>query len=124
MIGKTTLTKIIRGVLNREPTKTELSWVGKKTADQVVGERYSWAVKNNRDYRSAMQKANRDIGALSKQLSDVKAALANEKSKPPMQVVKEVEKIVEKEVYVDRPVGEEEAVRGFFGRLLDMVFKK
>jgi hypothetical protein len=56
------------------------------------------------------------------QLAEVREALANEQAKPPREVVKEVEKIVE--VPVEVKIGEEEAVRGFFGRLLDLVFKK
>lgn len=52
---------------------------------------------------------------LKKQLDDVKKALANEKAKTPKEVVKVVEKIVEKPVIV----GESEAVKGFFSRLID-----
>ncbi len=61
-----------------------------------------------------------------KQLADVKAALLNEQKKPPKEVVKIVEKIVDRpiEVIKEVKVGEEEAVRGFFGKLLDLVFKK
>jgi hypothetical protein len=66
----------------------------------------------------------KQIRSLEAQLVAVKKALANEKNKPPQTVIKEVEKIVEKEVIKEVPVGEEEAVRGFFGRLLDLVFKK
>ena len=67
---------------------------------------------------------DKTIASLRKQLADVQKALQNEKNKPPQTVIKEVEKIVEKEVIKEVPVGEEEAVRGFFGRLLDLVFKK
>lgn len=68
--------------------------------------------------------ARTDLGKVLKQLDEVKKALANEKAKPPKEVIKEVEKIVEKPVYIDRPIGEEEAVRGFFQRLLDLVFRR
>lgn len=62
------------------------------------------------------------IPALQQQLAEVRQALANEQAKPPREVVREVEKIIE--VPVEVKVGEEEAVRGFFGRLLDLVFRK
>lgn len=69
-----------------------------------------------------------ETDAQRKQLADVKAALANEKNKPPQTVIKEVEKIVEKEVIKEVPVvvGEDEAVKGFFSRLIDklMFFNK
>jgi hypothetical protein len=64
------------------------------------------------------------INDLKKQLADVKKALANEKNKPPQTVIKEVERIVEKEVIKEVPVGEEQAVRGFFDKLLNLIFKK
>lgn len=44
------------------------------------------------------------VKALATQLKDVQTALANEKAKPPVEVVKEVEKIVEKPVEVVREV--------------------
>lgn len=57
-------------------------------------------------------------------IANLQTALANEQNKPPREVVKEVEKIVELEVIREVQVGEEEAVRGFFGKLLDLIFKK
>lgn len=59
------------------------------------------------------------ISDLKKSLAKVQTALKNEKAKPPEVVVKEVEKIVEK--IVEKEVGEEEAVRGFFGKLIDKI---
>lgn len=80
-----------------------------KEADQVQAAQ-AWALAN----RTAVEK----------QLADLKVALQNEKNKPPQVVIKEVEKIVEKEVIKEVPVGEEEAVRGFFSKLMDLVFRK
>ena len=53
--------------------------------------------------------------AVKKQLADVQKALANEKAKPPKEVIKVVEKIVEKPTGLD----ESTAVKGFFSRLID-----
>jgi len=72
----------------------------------------------------AQQWALKNRAAVEKQIADLKKALENEKSKPPKEVIKEVEKIVEKEVIKEVKVGEEEAVRGFFERLLDLVFRR
>lgn len=73
---------------------------------------------------TAQQWALANRAALEKQIADLKVALQNEKNKPPQVVIKEVEKIVEKEVIKEVPVGEEEAVRGFFSKLMDLVFRK
>jgi hypothetical protein len=73
-----------------------------------------------------IQVSKAETDSVRKQLADVKKALANEQAKPPKTVIKEVEKIVDRpvEVIKEVKVGEEEAVRGFFGKLLDLVFKK
>jgi hypothetical protein len=96
---------MLRGV---RPTSAEVkSWLGQpKQRFFVVG------------------KAEAD--SVRKQLADIKVALANEKAKPPTTVIKEVIKIVDRpvEVIKEVPVGEEQAVRGFFGKLLDLIFKK
>lgn len=70
---------------------------------------------------NAQQWALANRTAVEKQIADLKTALANEKNKPPQTVIKEVEKIVEKEVIKEVPVvvGEDEAVKGFFSRLID-----
>lgn len=77
---------------------------------------------------NAQQWALANRTAVEKQIADLKVALANEKNKPPQTVIKEVEKIVEKEVIKEVPVvvGEDEAVKGFFSRLIDklMFFNK
>ena len=44
------------------------------------------------------------IESLTKQLNDTKVALQNAENKPPVEVVKEVEKIVEKSVYINDPI--------------------
>lgn len=61
-------------------------------------------------------RAERD--ALRSQLASVQQALANEQAKPPKEVVKEVIKIVEKEVPVATPIDEKAVVTGFFKKLL------
>lgn len=75
---------------------------------------------------NAQQWALANRAAVEKQLADLKVALANEKAKPPVEVIKEVEKIVEKEVIKEIVVGEDEAVKGWFSRLIDklMFFNK
>ena len=75
-------------------------------------------------YDRRIKKHQSNEKAFSKQIADLKKALANEKAKPPVQVIKEVEKIVEKEVIKEVPVGEETAVRGFLDKLLNLIFKK
>lgn len=74
----------------------------------------------------AQQWALANRAAVEKQIADLKVALANEKAKPPVEVIKEVEKIVEKEVIKEVVVGEDEAVKGWFSRLIDklMFFNK
>lgn len=54
-------------------------------------------------------------------IKDLQVALANEQAKPPREVVKEIEKIVEKPVEVIKEirVGETDAIKGFFARLID-----
>lgn len=73
---------------------------------------------------SAKHGKDKKIADLNAALKNVQTALTNEKNKPPQTVIKEVEKIVEKEVIKEVPVGEEQAVRGFFDKLLSLVFKK
>lgn len=106
-------------------------------AGQWNGLKFSEAAKrlqNSPEWLSTNHKAifyDRDVGALRQQLEEVKQALANEQAKPPVEIIKEVEKIVEKPVEVIKEVpvvvGEDEAVRSFFGRIIDKLidlFKK
>lgn len=64
------------------------------------------------------------------QLADLRAALANEQAKPPKEVIKTVEKIVDKplevrvEVPVPTPVDEQKVVEGWLSRLWKSLFKK
>jgi len=66
------------------------------------------------------------ITARDKQIADLKVALANEKAKPPVEVIKEVEKIVEKEVIKEVPVAADEkvVVENWLKRLWNNLFKK
>jgi phosphopantetheinyl transferase (holo-ACP synthase) len=56
------------------------------------------------NYYALGQWAKANKTAVEKQIADLKVALANEKNKPPLTVIKEVEKIVEKEVIKEVPV--------------------
>ena len=114
---KTALKRLVKAMLNRDVSKEDNDKYLGRDPNAVIMDIDNWAIKNGRTYSQTLSRLN-------KQLNDVKKALANERSKTPKEVIKEVEKIVEKPVYIDRPVGEEEAVRGFFGKLLDLVFKR
>lgn len=63
--------------------------------------------------------------SLEAKIKELSAALKNEQNKPPKEVIKTVEKIVEKpvEVIKEVKVGEEEAVKGWFSRLIDKFIK-
>lgn len=58
------------------------------------------------------------IKTLQQQLKDVQTALANEQAKPPVEVIKEVEKIVEKEVIVEVEPSWLTKVRDFINNFL------
>lgn len=81
----------------------------------TAAERKGWIGQPKQRF---FQVGKAEADSVRKQLADVKKALANEQAKPPKEIVRTIEKVIEK------PVGEEEAVRGFFGKLLDLVFKK
>jgi hypothetical protein len=74
----------------------------------------------------AQQWALANRAAVEKQIADLKTALANEKNKPPQTVIKEVEKIVEKEVIKEVPVAADEraVVEGWFKKIWNSLFKK
>lgn len=94
-------------------------------SDLTAVERISDNAESDRA-TDAQQWALANRTAVEKQIADLKVALANEKAKPPVEVIKEVEKIVEKEVIKEVVVGEDEAVKSFFSRLIDklMFFNK
>ena len=95
-----------------------------KTGDKIGGDVEKDKIIEDLKHRiDALVKREEE---LEHQIDALAVALKNEQNKPPEVVIKEVEKIVEKivEVPVEVKVGEEEAVRGFFGRLLDLIFKK
>ena len=67
------------------------------------------------------------LNTVTAQLVEVKQALANEQAKPPKEVIKVVEKIVEKpvEVLIPAPAqDEQQVVQGWFARLWQSLFKK
>lgn len=76
--------------------------------------------------QEAQQWALANRTAVEKQIADLKVALANEKAKPPVEVIKEVEKIVEKEVIKEVPVAADEkaVVENWLKRLWNNLFKK
>lgn len=71
-----------------------------------------------------IQVSKAETDSVRKQLADVKKALANEQAKPPKEVVKIVEKIVEKPVEVIKPIDEKAVVQGVLSRFWNSLFKK
>lgn len=94
----------MRGVIG---TDAEMrGWIGQSKQKWIqVSKAETDGLRNERD-------------ALRSQLASVQQALANEQAKPPKEVVKEVIKIVEKEVPVATPIDEKAVVTGFFKKLL------
>lgn len=80
------------------------------------------------------QVAKAEADAYRRQLAEVKAALINEQSKPPKEIVKEVEKIVEKPVEVIKihevikevpaQVDEKQVVTNWLKRIWESLFKR
>lgn len=74
------------------------------------------------------QVAKAEVQSVHKQLADVKTALANEKAKPPKEVIKIVEKIVDRPVEVIKevpaPVDEKQVVTNVLVRFWNSLFKK
>lgn len=79
----------------------------------------------NPDRVRALEK---NIADRDKQIADLQKALTNEKNKPPKEVIKEVEKIVEVPVEVIKevptPVDEQEIVANWLKRLWDSLFNR
>jgi hypothetical protein len=70
------------------------SYIDKGNGTGLINQLIKDSAKHGKDKR---------IADLTKALNDTKVALANEKNKPPQTVIKEVEKIVEKIVEVEKP---------------------
>lgn len=80
----------------------------------------------NPDRVRALEK---NIADRDKQIADLQKALTNEKNKPPVEVIKEVEKIVEVPVEVIKEVptagyDEQEVITNWLARLWNSLFKK
>lgn len=60
-----------------------------------------------------------EIKVLKQQVANLQTVLANEQNKPPKEIVKEVQVIVERLVEVSKPVDEELVVKNWFKRLVD-----
>lgn len=83
---------------------------------------------------AALEAKEAEALALRDKVAQLESALRNEQSKPPKEVIKEVEKIVEKPVtveiikevpvYVDGPVDKKAVVEGWFSRLWKSLFNK
>lgn len=96
-----------------------------------AGERAGWI---NQPKQRFFQVARAEADGYRKQLVDVRQALANEQAKPPREIVKEVEKIVEKPVEVIKiqevikevpaQVDEKQVVTNWFKRIWESLFKK
>lgn len=88
----------------------------------TAAERKAWIGQPKQRF---FQLGKKEVDSLRTQLADVKKALENEKKKPAKEVVKVVEKIVDRpvEVIKEVKVGEDEAVKGFFQRLVDKIIK-
>lgn len=73
-----------------------------------------------------IQLSTAETNSTRQQLADVRQALANEQAKPPKEVIKIVEKIIEKpvEVIVQAPVDEKQVVVGVLQRFWNSLFKK
>lgn len=91
----------------------------------TAAERKGWIGQSKQRF---FQVAKPEADSVRKQLADVKAALANEQAKPPKEVVKIVEKIVEKPVEVIKIVpgetDEKTVVTNWFKRIWESLFKK
>lgn len=79
-----------RALLGREPDPSAFAGVGKPWKDNIYG------IINSPEFNSRKQ----GFEGLQNQVNDLRTALKNEQDKPPKEVIKEVEKIVEKPIEV------------------------
>lgn len=114
------VTNLYRTILERDPDPGGLNtFRGKSWKEGFYG------LADSAEYKQLRQNK-------AKQLADLQTALANEQNKPPKEVIKEVEKIVEviKEVPVEvikevpSPVDEKQVVQNVFLRFWNSLFKK
>lgn len=82
--------------------------------DQAQKDGNMWHVRAD-DRQTVIKKLENEVQDLRKRVADIQTALDNEKNKPPREVVKTVEKIVDR--VVEKPVDEKQVVEGFFKRL-------
>lgn len=106
MADENTIKNLYLVVLRRDADQAGIDhYKGKATSfvfwDLLASDEYKTMMAN---LRSSEQQHNAADAALRQQLADVQAALANEQSKPPKEVVKEVEKIVTQTVEVVKEV--------------------
>lgn len=110
---------IYRAVLMREGDPGGIANYTGRDANSIVAE-----MLNSQERKSLVAR----YASLEKALADTKAALANEQAKPPKEVIKTVEKIVEKPVEVIKevpaPVDEKQVVTNVLVRFWNSLFKK
>lgn len=100
------------------------------TATEVAGWRGKPIINFAQNQYAKLEVANREAykASIESQLTDVKTALITEQNKPPKEIIKVVEKIVEKPVEVIKEVqvvpDEQTIVQNFFTRIWKNLFKK
>ena len=95
MATRTQVNNLYKAILHRDGDAGGLDNYTGKDANVIVSEMLnSQEFKNHQAY----------LTAVTKQVTDLQTALTNEKNKPPVQVIKEVDRIVEKIVKVEVPV--------------------
>lgn len=106
------VTNLYRSLLGRDPDPGGLNtFRGKSWKEGFYG------IIGSSEY--ATRQAQR-----AQQITDLQTALANEQNKPPKEVIKEVEKIVEVIKEVPAPVDEKQVVQNVFIRFWNSLFKK
>lgn len=107
--------KMYRWVGGREATAADVAIHANGTPDSLLNGFIAGGDLEVRRLREALD-------ATRKQVIDVQTALANEQAKPPKEVIKEVEVIVEKVVEVEKPVYTyDKETKESISRILNMV---
>jgi hypothetical protein len=81
--------------------KVKAQYFTLRGSEGTATERAGWLGKTYEQFNAT---AKAEAAARAKQLADLKIALANEQNKPPREIVKEVQVIVEKLVEIEKPV--------------------
>lgn len=113
--NSTQVKNIYKAVMHRAADASGLKHYTGQDANFIIADFLKSAEFKNHEQSMADMK---------KQVASLKTALANEKNKKPETVIKEVEKIVEKIVEVEKPVDEKLVVTNWLKRVWDSLFKK